>query len=140
MGGFCSHWVARLTVKMFSEQSPDQGHLLAGRCEDNSHRNAYGQSETVVTLCECSLAVLAGFMVGPLVAALIPVSGFWPVTGTVEPPAWEIMMARRTLTASVARQAPKVQNPLPSVEQSASGWNEVGRCKAHTGCTLGPDH
>jgi hypothetical protein len=30
----------------------------------------------------------------------------WPVMGTAEPPAWETTMARRTLTASVARQAP----------------------------------
>jgi mono/diheme cytochrome c family protein len=66
--------------------------------------------------------LLTGFMVGPLVAAFIAVSGFWPVTGAVEPPAWETMMARRTLTASVARQAPKVQNPLsPSSEVLRAG-------------------
>src|SRR6476660_9223437 len=61
-------------------------------------------------------------MVGPLVTALIVVSGFWPVMGTAEPPAWETTMARRTLTASVARQAPKAQNPLsPSSEVLRAG-------------------
>ena len=52
--------------------------------------------------------LLTGFMVGPLVAALIVVSGFWPVMGTAEPPAWETTMARRALTASVARM---IENP-----------------------------
>ena len=56
--------------------------------------------------------LLTEFMVAPLVAALIVVSGFWPVTGTVEPPAWETMMAHRTVAPAVARQASKVQNPL----------------------------
>jgi hypothetical protein len=42
--------------------------------------------------------LVTGFMVGPLVAALIVVSGLWPVMGTAGPPAWETTMARRTLT------------------------------------------
>ena len=67
-----------------SGQSPDQGHILVGRCEDIPHRNGCVQSETVVTLVRTfTRGLLTRLMVGPLVAALIAVSGFWPVTGMV---------------------------------------------------------
>ena len=43
--------------------------------------------------------------VGPLVAALIVVSGFSPVIGTADPPVWETKMARHTLTAESSESA-----------------------------------
>ncbi len=66
--------------------------------------------------------ILTGLLVGPLIAALIVVSGYWPVSGTANPPPYETTMARRALNASVAHQAPKVQNPLPaSIEVMRAG-------------------
>jgi thiosulfate dehydrogenase len=66
--------------------------------------------------------LLTGLFVGPLIAALIAVSGFWPVTAIPDPPRLETMMAHRALNASVARQAPKVQNPLaPSSDVLRAG-------------------
>jgi len=58
--------------------------------------------------------LLAGMLIGPFLAALVAVSGFWPIRATDQPPTWETRMARRAFDASVARQAPKVQNPLPA--------------------------
>lgn len=66
--------------------------------------------------------LFTGFLVGPLLAALIAISGFWPVTATPEPPQMETMMARRALNASVAHQAPRLRNPLqPSSEVLRAG-------------------
>lgn len=56
--------------------------------------------------------LLTGFLAGPLIAALIAISGFWPVTALPDPPRLETVMARRALSASSARQAPRLQNPL----------------------------
>jgi thiosulfate dehydrogenase len=65
---------------------------------------------------------LAGMLVGPFIAALIAVLGFWPVTGTARPPQWETIMARRAFNASLARQAPRAQNPLlPSSDVLRAG-------------------
>jgi len=77
--------------------------------------------------------LFTGFLVGPLIAAGIAVSGFWPVIGTADPPLWETITARRALNASVARQAPRVQNPLsPSSEVLRAGLkvyrNGCSRC------------
>jgi len=63
-------------------------------------------------------------LVGPLVAALIDVSGFWPVMGAAEPPAWETKMARRTLTASVFPSGSEDSKSALAVERRASGRTE----------------
>ena len=68
------------------------------------------------------LGLLTGMLIGPFVAALIAVSGFWPVSATAQPPPWETMMARLTFNASVAHHAPKIQNPFsPSSEVLRDG-------------------
>jgi thiosulfate dehydrogenase len=59
------------------------------------------------------LGVFTGFLVGPLLAALIMLRGLWPITAIAEPPTMETTIARRALNASVSHAAPKLTNPLP---------------------------
>jgi mono/diheme cytochrome c family protein len=60
---------------------------------------------------------LFGFLVGstlpPVIAGLVFVLGRSSIDATSNPPRWETILARRSFAASVARQAPKVQNPIP---------------------------
>jgi thiosulfate dehydrogenase len=86
--------------------------------------------------------LLSGMLIGPFVAALIVVSGFWPVRATDPPPPWETTMARRAFTASVARQAPKVRNPLsPSSEVLRAGLRVYREgCSGCHGDYLKPSH
>lgn len=59
------------------------------------------------------LGLIVGSAALPILAAVIFLLGGSPVDATAVPPRWETVLARRSLAASVARQAPKVQNPVP---------------------------
>lgn len=68
------------------------------------------------------LGVFTGFLVGPLLATLIMLLGFWPISATAEAPTMETALARRALNASVSHAAPKLTNPLtPSSETLRAG-------------------
>jgi mono/diheme cytochrome c family protein len=60
------------------------------------------------------LGVSTGFLIGPLLATVIMLLGFWPIAATAQPPIIEAKIARRTLDASVSHAASKLKNPLPS--------------------------
>lgn len=59
------------------------------------------------------LGLIVGSAALPILAAVIFLLGGSPVDATAAPPRWETALARRSLAASVARQAPKIQNPVP---------------------------
>jgi thiosulfate dehydrogenase len=65
-----------------------------------------------------TLGFLSGVLVGPLLATLIAISGFWPISATARPPAWETKMARHTLNASISRQAPQLRNPMAASDET----------------------
>ena len=59
---------------------------------------------------------VAGFLTGittvVLVGILIAALGLWPTHANAVPPRWEVAMARMALSASVARRAPHIPNPV----------------------------
>ena len=59
-----------------------------------------------------SFGVLVGLVLFPLAALAIAFIGWLPVEATANPPTWETVLARRAVTASVAREAPALQNPI----------------------------
>ena len=58
------------------------------------------------------LGLVAGVVATALVVATTLLFGGWSVDATSAPPRWEAALARRSFAASVARQAPRVQNPV----------------------------
>lgn len=56
--------------------------------------------------------LLLGFLVIPVVALVALFQGWVPVSATSDPPRWESFLARKAFAASVARQAPRLQNPI----------------------------
>lgn len=60
-----------------------------------------------------ALGLLVGLSAMPLVAGCVFLFGWSAVDATSDPPRRETILARRSFAASVARQAPKVQNPIP---------------------------
>jgi hypothetical protein len=65
---------------------------------------------------------LLGFAVGillpPVVIAALAVLGLLPVNADSPPPSWETAFARMAFNASVARQAPHLQNPIAPTEEN----------------------
>jgi mono/diheme cytochrome c family protein len=59
------------------------------------------------------LGALTGALVFPILAGAVFLLGWSPVDATSEPPAWETRLARASFAASVARQAPRLANPMP---------------------------
>ena len=57
--------------------------------------------------------LLLGTLLTPLVALIAFLLGRFPVPATSVPPRWEASLARKAIAASVARQAQRVQNPVP---------------------------
>jgi mono/diheme cytochrome c family protein len=57
-----------------------------------------------------------GFLMGVfgtlVVAAVVLRLGWIPVEATSDPPHWEIILGSRALDSAIARQAPKLQNPV----------------------------
>lgn len=57
-------------------------------------------------------------LVVPVIAGLIAAKlGFFSVYATEEPPAWETSLARMAVDASVARNAPRLSNPIGSNDE-----------------------
>ena len=56
--------------------------------------------------------LLLGLLLTPTGLAIALVCGWAPLRATAKPPRWETFFARRAVTASIARQAPKLQNPI----------------------------
>jgi thiosulfate dehydrogenase len=88
------------------------------------------------------LGLLLGMIVGPLTAALIAISGFWPISATPQPPTWETTMARHALDASVSREAPRLRNPLPANEETLLAGLKMYRdgCAGCHGAYQKPSH
>ena len=89
---------------------------------------------------------LCGLLVG---AVLVPVAGLaaaflgWtPVHATANPSGWEILLARKALAASVARQAPKLQNPITPTSENLRSGLKIYRdtCAGCHGETAKPSH
>jgi len=57
--------------------------------------------------------LLSGALLIPSVALIVLLLGGFPVPATSVPPRWEASIVRRAFAASVARQAQKLQNPVP---------------------------
>ena len=67
-----------------------------------------------------------GLLVGVFGMLILAISGLgfgWvPFAATSDPPRWETFLGRRALASAVARQAPKLQNPVgPTNENLRSG-------------------
>lgn len=56
--------------------------------------------------------LLLGFLVIPVAALFALFQGWVSVSATSDPPRWESFLARKAFAASVARQAPRQQNPI----------------------------
>jgi len=56
--------------------------------------------------------LLLGVFLIPLAAVIASLFGWVSVTATSDPPRWESFLARKAFAASVARQAPRLQNPI----------------------------
>ena len=57
--------------------------------------------------------LLLGAFLIPFVCLAVFLLGGFPVPATSDPPRWEASLARRAFAASVARQAQRLQNPVP---------------------------
>jgi len=83
--------------------------------------------------------VLAGLLIGPLIATLIMIAGFAPIAAKTQPPGLESGIARRALNASVSHAAPRMANPLaPSSETLRAGLKIFRENCA--GCHGEPEH
>src|SRR5215469_1334801 len=65
---------------------------------------------------------VCGLLVGVcgtlIVGAIMVGFGWIPVMATSDPPHWESVVGRRALDSATARQAPKLQNPVPPTEDN----------------------
>ena len=59
-----------------------------------------------------ALALVAGMLIVPAGAGVLAWLGAWSVDATAPPPAWERALARRAVSASVARRAPRISSPI----------------------------
>ena len=57
--------------------------------------------------------LLVGVFGTLMVAAVVLGFGWIPVVATSDPPHWETALGSRALDSAIARQAPKLQNPVP---------------------------
>ena len=60
------------------------------------------------------LGILVGLILFPLASLTIARLGRLPVEATADPPSWESFLMRRVVAASISRQAPRMQNPVPA--------------------------
>jgi mono/diheme cytochrome c family protein len=66
--------------------------------------------------------VVLGVLISPILLTVVLLSGLAPVHATADPQHWETLIARKAFTESVARHAPKVQNPVvPTSSNLRSG-------------------
>lgn len=83
------------------------------------------------------LRFLSGFLAGalatPLVAVTVFLLGLPAVNATSNPPRWEAALASRSFAASVARQAPKLDNPVAPTSENLRTWMKIFR-DACSGC------
>ncbi len=56
--------------------------------------------------------LLLGALLIPVFALCVFLLGWASVSATSDPPRWESFLARKAFAASVARQAPRLQNPI----------------------------
>jgi mono/diheme cytochrome c family protein len=64
------------------------------------------------------LGVLVGMALFPLVGLVFVLMGWSPVRATADPPGWESVLGRTALASAVARQAPKLQNPIAATSEN----------------------
>ena len=83
-----------------------------------------------------------GALLLPLIAALSFLAGWSPVQATADPPSWETVLARASFDASVARQAPKIQNPFPPTSENLLTGLKIYRnnCSGCHGDSGKPSH
>src|SRR6266852_6945299 len=82
-------------------------------------------------------AFVAGMLIVPAGAWILAWLGAWSLDATATPPAWERALARTTVSASIARHAPRTPNPLrPSPDVLLAGMKVYRNNCA--GCHGGP--
>jgi mono/diheme cytochrome c family protein len=88
------------------------------------------------------LGLLCGMLLVPLIALVIAFSELWPIHATAEPPGWEAVMARRAFNAFIARQAPRLQNPMSATSGTLRAGLKVyrGGCSGCHGDPGKPSH
>lgn len=88
----------------------------------------------------CGLLLGVGLI--PLVAVVIFLFGWAPVHATADPPHWETSLAGKSFAASIARQVPKLQNPVPAISGNLRTGLEIYRddCSGCHGDSGKPSH
>ena len=86
--------------------------------------------------------LLVGAVLVPLATLAAALLGWTPVHATANPSGWETFLARKALAASIARQAPKLQNPImPTSENLRSGLDLYrNNCEGCHGDSEEPSH
>jgi mono/diheme cytochrome c family protein len=64
------------------------------------------------------LGLSIGVLALPAVVLIVARLGLLPVSANAKPPRWEAALARMALDASVARNAPHLQNPIAPTEEN----------------------
>ena len=68
------------------------------------------------------VAAVAGMLVIPVIVGLFAWLGVWSLDATATPPVWERALARMAVSASVARRAPRLANPIrPTADELLAG-------------------
>ena len=62
--------------------------------------------------------LVLGLLVLPVVALAAGFFGLFSTQATIEPPRWEKALAQRAFKASVARHAPRLENPIAPTEEN----------------------
>jgi thiosulfate dehydrogenase len=79
------------------------------------------------------LGFLAASILLPVVAATVFLLGWSPVQATADPPRWEASLASRSFSASVARQAQRIENPVAPTSENLRAGMKIFR-DACAGC------
>jgi mono/diheme cytochrome c family protein len=77
--------------------------------------------------------LLLGLFVVPTLSVVVLMCGWASVHATSEPPRWESVVAGKAFAASVARQAPKLQNPVTPTSSNLRSGLKIYR-DACAGC------
>ena len=71
--------------------------------------------------------LLSGACLTVLLATVVFALGWVPLSATANPPRWESFLGRRALAASLARQAPRLQNPIAPTSGNLKSGLEIYR-------------
>jgi mono/diheme cytochrome c family protein len=89
-----------------------------------------------------SSGLLLGLLIIPMSSAIALMCGWVRLHATADPPHWEAFVAREALAASIARQAPKLQNPIAATSSNLRSGLKIYRdnCAGCHGDSGKPSH